>query len=167
MLLHYSSSRIFSVTASFIHYSSFEIFSEKKIYIYYNIIKIESDIRLISSQKWIIIVYAIRYDSLRSSWRRDLDQKLNGASDRKTLFLLSSQSSRNRRDLSIAFIFRHNSLRDRKSYCIGREIRCTWTYRIQLGQQPFKNCKTIEQRTVSILCLKRLIKRSTDKFCVS
>lgn len=43
MLLHYSSSRIFSVTASFIHYSSFEIFSEKKIYIYYNIIKIESD----------------------------------------------------------------------------------------------------------------------------
>lgn len=32
---------------------------KKKIYIYYNVIKIESDIRLISSQKWIIIVYAM------------------------------------------------------------------------------------------------------------
>lgn len=63
----------------------------------------------------------IRYEVVEE----DLDQKLNGASDRKTLFLLSSQSSRNRRDLSIAFIFRHNSLRDRKSYRIEREIRCT------------------------------------------
>lgn len=32
---------------------------KKKIYIYYNVMKIESDIRLISSQKWIIIVYAM------------------------------------------------------------------------------------------------------------
>lgn len=56
-LLHYSSSRIFSVTTTFIfHYSSFEIFSEKKntyIYIYYNVIKIEKDTRLISSKKFL------------------------------------------------------------------------------------------------------------------